>query len=109
MGRDPRWNSTKIAVCNHLDEASTSIPLNIAEGNGKFTSRDRCKYFDIARGSALECAGSLDVLVRRRKVKQERILEGKNLLHDIVSMMVGLIKSNSDRAFEPGIEYGVDE
>ncbi|MDO8549627.1 MAG: four helix bundle protein [Ignavibacteria bacterium] len=46
----------KISVCNHLDEASSSIPLNIAEGNGKFTAKDRCRYFDTARGSALECA-----------------------------------------------------
>ena len=99
----------KISVCNHLDEASTSIPLNIAEGNGKYTSRDRCKYFDIARGSALECASSLDVLVKRKKVEQKRVIEGKQLLSDIVSMLVGLIKSNSDRTFEPGIDYRPDE
>jgi four helix bundle protein len=54
----------KISVCNHLDEASSSIPLNIAEGNGKYTPKDRCKYFDIARGPALECASSLDVLIK---------------------------------------------
>ena len=82
--------------------------LNIAEGNGKFTSKDRCKYFDIARGSALECASSLDVLVRRRKVEQTRVLDGKQLLSNIVSMLVGLIKSNSDRTFEPDIEYGTN-
>ncbi|WP_372370960.1 four helix bundle protein [Candidatus Uabimicrobium sp. HlEnr_7] len=35
-----------------LDRASTSIVLNIAEENGKYTPKDR--YFDIARGSALE-------------------------------------------------------
>ncbi|OGU32080.1 MAG: four helix bundle protein [Ignavibacteria bacterium GWA2_35_9] len=100
--------SQKISVCEHLDEASTSIPLNIAEGNGKFTSKDRCKYFDIARGSALECASSLDVLVRRRKVEQTRVIDGKQLLSNIVSMLVGLIKSNSDRTFEPDIEYGTN-
>jgi four helix bundle protein len=37
-----------------LDRASTSIPLNLAEGNGKFTNADRCRFFDIARGSALD-------------------------------------------------------
>ena len=100
--------SQKISVCEHLDEASTSIPLNIAEGNGKFTSKDICKYFDIARGSALECASSLDVLVRRRKVEQTRVIDGKQLLSNIVSMLVGLIKSNSDRTFEPDIEYGTN-
>jgi four helix bundle protein len=33
-----------IAVHNQLDRASTSIPLNIAEGNGKFTAADRCRF-----------------------------------------------------------------
>ena len=42
--------------------ASQSIPLNIAEGNGKTAERDRRRYFEIARGSALECAAIQDVL-----------------------------------------------
>lgn len=41
-----------LSVIDQLDRASTSIPLNIAEGNGKFTGADRCRYFDNARGSA---------------------------------------------------------
>ena len=49
-----------LAVHNQFDRASTSIPLNIAEGNGKYTPADRCRFFDIARGSALECAACLD-------------------------------------------------
>ncbi len=48
---------------NQFDRASTSIPLNIAEGHGKYTSADRCRFFDTARGSALECAACLDVFV----------------------------------------------
>ena len=98
----------KIAVCDHLDDASSSISLNIAEGNGKFTSKDRCKYFDIARGSALECAGTIDVLVRRKKIMKEDSIPGKQMLLEIVSMIVGLIKSNSDRVFEPDEEYHIN-
>lgn len=41
-----------LAVHHQLDRASTSISLNIAEGNGKHTSADRYRYFDCARGSA---------------------------------------------------------
>ena len=40
-----------LSVSDQLDRASTSIPLNIAEGNGKFTSADRCRFLDNARGS----------------------------------------------------------
>ena len=43
--------------------ASQSIPLNIAEGNGKSSVADRRRYFEIARGSVLECAAIQDVLV----------------------------------------------
>jgi len=42
--------------------ASQSIPLNIAEGNGKTTEPDRRRFFEIARGSALECAAIQDIL-----------------------------------------------
>jgi len=43
--------------------ASQSIALTIAEGNGKTAKADRRRYFEIARGSALECAAIQDVLV----------------------------------------------
>ena len=43
--------------------AAQSIPLNIAEGNGKRSLKDRARFFDMARGSALECAAIQDVLV----------------------------------------------
>ncbi|HUE71060.1 MAG TPA: four helix bundle protein [Pirellulaceae bacterium] len=52
-------------VKDQLDRASTSIPLNLAEGNGKFSPKDRCRFFDTAHGSALECAAALDVLVAK--------------------------------------------
>jgi len=83
------------SVHNQLDRASTSIPLNIAEGNGKFTESDRCRFFDIARGSALECAACLDVIVAERILGKAAVDEGKGALIDIVSMLVGLIRANS--------------
>jgi len=90
----------KLAVWNQLDRASTSIVLNIAEGNGKYTPKDRCKYFDIARGSALESAGALDIIITKEYYPKEQINLGKNMLRSIVSMLVLLIKRTSkDRVF----------
>ncbi len=83
----------QLAVHNQLDRAATSIPLNIAEGNGKYTAPDRCRFFDIARGSALECAACLDVLTAKNQNVDTK--QGKEMLAHIVSMLVGLIKSTS--------------
>ena len=65
----------RVAAHAPLDRASTSIPLNSAEGNGQFTSADRCRFFDVARGSALECAATLDVLCRNSKDRVNEELE----------------------------------
>jgi len=78
-----------------LDQASTSIPLNIAEGNGKYTSADRRRFFDTARGSALECAACLDVLVAKTIINESVALAGKGLVLEIVSMLIGLIRASS--------------
>jgi four helix bundle protein len=87
-------------VKDQLDRASTSIALNIAEGNGKFALKDRCRFFDIAHGSALECAAGLDVLVAKTKLTLEQINPGKERLQKIVRMLMGLIKRNSAREYE---------
>jgi len=89
-------------VKEHLDRASTSIPLNIAEGNGKYAPRDRCRFFDIAHGSALECAAGLDVLVAKAKLTPEQTRPGKEHLQRIVRMLIGLIKVNSTRDYDKG-------
>jgi four helix bundle protein len=82
----------KAAAKDQLDRAATSIPLNLAEGNGKFSRRDRARFFDIARGSALEAAASLDVLVSRKVITQARVVPAKEQLVRIVNMLMGLLK-----------------
>ena len=86
----------KLAAHNQLDRASTSIPLNIAEGNGRFTPSDRCRFFDIARGSTLECAAALDVLVAKKVLTEAEVDAGKADLAEMTAMLIGLIRSNSD-------------
>lgn len=92
-------------VKDQLDRASTSVPLNIAEGNGKSYPRDRCRYLETARGSALECAACLDVLVARRSLSSEVVDEGKAYLHQIVPMLTGLIASVTSRIAEASAGY----
>jgi four helix bundle protein len=104
--------SAKAAAKDQLDRASTSLPLNIAEGNGKFSTVDRARFLEIARGSALECAACLDVLTVRKLVATDRILPAKERLVRIVNMLMGMLKRFSDRAEflreEEGL-YAVDQ
>ncbi len=91
--------AAKAAAKDQLDRASTSIPLNIAEGNGKFSQRDRARFFEIARGSALECAACLDVLVVFRKLANEdQVAAGKERLVHIVRMLMGLLRRFSSHS-----------
>jgi four helix bundle protein len=94
-------NSVRVGdVKDQLDRASTSVPLNIAEGNGKYAPKDRCRFFDIAHGSALECAAGLDTLVAKGKLTDEQIRPGKEILQRVVRMLMGLIKRNSTRDYD---------
>src|SRR5215831_15582716 len=70
----------KAAAKDQLDRASTSIPLNIAEGNGKFSAKDRSRFLEMARGSALECAACLDVLLVRKLASAEQVTGAKEQL-----------------------------
>ena len=90
--------SAKAAAKDQLDRASTSLPLTIAEGNGKFSTVDRARFLEIARGSALECAACLDVLTVRKLVAADRILPAKERLVRIVNMLMGMLKRFSGRA-----------
>src|SRR5262249_10622043 len=88
----------KAAAKDQLERASTSIPLNIAEGNGKFSVKDRARFFEVARGSALESAACLDVLLVRKLATEPQVADQKQRLARIVQMLIGLLRKFSARA-----------
>src|SRR5215469_5526932 len=90
--------SAKAAAKDQLDRASTSIPLNIAEGNGKFSGKDRFRFLEMARGSALESAACLDVLRVRKLASEEQVITAKERLARIEQMLIGLLRKFSERA-----------
>lgn len=78
------------AAKDQLLRASQAIPLNIAEGNGKATDPDRRRFFEIARGSALECAAIQDVLEVCGALSHDESLQAKALMDRVVAMLTKL-------------------
>src|SRR6266436_9864455 len=76
---------------DQLERAGDSIALNIAEGNGKFSQKDRARFFQIAHGSALESAACLDLLVARRCCASDTIMRGRAILEEIVKMLFKML------------------
>lgn len=96
-------------VGDQLDRASLSALLNTAEGNGKRPGQQRARFFDDARGSAVECAACLDALVATGLISNDRVEQGKETLLRVVSMLTKLVE-RFDRASgklrEEGSLYG---
>jgi four helix bundle protein len=92
---------------DQIIRASQAIPLNIAEGNGKATEGDRRRYFEIACGSALECAAVRDVLEVCGAMPTGDNSRGKELLDRIVAMLTKLGRRGYAIS-ENGTEYPVD-
>jgi len=85
----PRGHSD---LLDQLRRAALSVPLNIAEGSGKF-GRDAGRFYAIARGSALECAAILDALEAMGLVQAAIVQGPRETLERIVSMLTGLIRA----------------
>ncbi len=59
---------------NQLGRASLSVMLNIAEGSGRFSKKDRRNFYIIARSSAFESAALVDFLFIENEIKPEENL-----------------------------------
>ena len=75
-------------LSDQLQRAALSIPLNIAEGAGEYAVDEKARFYRMAKRSATECAGVLDVCQRLRLVEASRYIKGRELLIGIVSMLI---------------------
>jgi four helix bundle protein len=78
---------------SQLRRASVSIPSNIAEGYGRYSSKDRRRFTILARGSASEVETQLIIAKELGFVSSEELGGIEDLLSEILKMLVGLSKS----------------
>ena len=69
-----------------LDTNITSMVLNIAEGNGRFSGADHCRFIETAHRAAIKVSAQLDLCEQRKQVAGDKAKEAHSLLLRIASM-----------------------
>lgn len=87
------WSSCHAGEATWLTSFSAQRPfvLNIAEGAGEFAPKEKARFYRMARRSATESAAVLDVCRNLKLLADERHAAGRDLLLQVVSMLVRMI------------------
>lgn len=81
------------AIKDQLRRAVLSIPLNIAEGQGRMHGKEKRQFYNTARGSLLECVPLIQACWMLGYVCQEKYKSLYITADEIGRMLTGLIKS----------------
>lgn len=87
--KNKKFNKT---INDQLYRASMSILLNIAEGSGRLTDKDKRNFFVVARGSAFECAAIFEILFENNEISKEEYVNNYLQLEEISKMLFSYIQ-----------------
>ena len=76
-----------------LDKSTTSIVLNIAEGNGRFTGADQSNFYETAYKATIQSASLLDLAGGSRPDAAASVEECRELLRRVAAMLTALSKA----------------
>jgi four helix bundle protein len=93
-------------LADQLRRASTSIPLNIAEGAGEFAAADKARFYRMARRSATESAAILDACCTLSLIPPEQGRSGRGLLLRVVAMLTAMVVKLSGSGSVSGSRSG---
>jgi len=74
-------------LSDQLHRAALSIPLNVAEGAGEYAVDEKARFYRMAKRSAIECAGILDVCRKLQLLDEPNYEKCRELLVRIVSIL----------------------
>ena len=75
-------------LSDQLQRAALSIPLNIAEGAGEYSSDEKIRFYRMAKRSATECAAIVNIGQRLQLIEEKRYTHARELLIRLVSMLI---------------------
>lgn len=89
-----RGSTINRGLADQLSRASLSIPLNIAEGNGRWHQADKRQFFWIARGSVFECVPLIEILKYKSCVSVSEHMGYRKDLEALGKMLTKLVQAH---------------
>lgn len=84
-------------ILDQLTRAALSIPLNIAEGNGRKYPKEKLQFLRVARGSIFETVAIIQILKSRNHITSENYVSLYEELESQIKMITNLAKFSEDR------------
>ena len=84
-------------LTSQIRRAATSVPLNIAEGAGRFSSAEFVRFLYIARGSAIETETILLIAERLHYITSAHTDDSLHTLNHIIGLLNGLIRKHKSQ------------
>jgi four helix bundle protein len=84
----------RFALVQQIRRAAISIHLNLAEGCSRRTQNERNRYFEIARGSAIEVDSAIGISFKPGYFSEDEIQPLGNLIVKSFKMLSGMIKKS---------------
>jgi len=88
--------SCSVDIRAKLDKSTTSIVLNIVEGNGRFSGAYQAKFYEIAYKATVQSASLIDLATVNGVTDISRVEQGRELLCRIATMLTALAKAVGD-------------
>ena len=80
----------KFGLVLQLNRNAVSIPSNIAEGAGRNSNKEYCRFLSIAQGSTFELETQLLLCVKLKYLVDEQITKALQLITQIQNMIYAL-------------------
>ena len=80
-------------LIEQIESSCTSVPMNIAEGKGRFSKKEFVHFLYIARGSLYKTMTLLEIFLKRQWLSQKEFIAVKNETREIAKMLNAFINS----------------
>lgn len=87
-------NELTRAFVDQFQRAALSVPLNLAEGNGRWHSAEKRQFLWIARGSVFECVPLVEILKRKKLISEADYEKARDNLDHLGRMLTKLVQAH---------------